>query len=211
MLFITIDGIYLSAQITKIPSGGWFSVVMSFMYFYLMLGWYYGSYKLNQWLDKWQLRLKLSELQKLLSKVNGNESTDPKTLANSLRMDQFRGDITSISISKNEQQQLESEKQLAVFQKFGVFVTTHGISQDVFETQQKPEERELLSSKQIDPFMPAALSNLIQHVQAIPKEIIILDVSTSGKFCEKKKKKELKILNNFVVFVCFRMSECAYK
>ena len=41
-VYLTIEGIFLAANLNKFMHGGWFTIVLALMFFILMYGWYYG-------------------------------------------------------------------------------------------------------------------------------------------------------------------------
>lgn len=64
--FITMEGIYVSAVLTKIPEGGWIPFAISFILAFIMFGWYYGrqrkmDYELTHKIDIDRLRILLSD------------------------------------------------------------------------------------------------------------------------------------------------------
>ncbi|KAL2906935.1 putative potassium transporter 17 [Bienertia sinuspersici] len=64
--FITMEGTYVSAVLTKIPEGGWIPFAISFILAFIMFGWYYGrqrkiDYELTHKIDIDRLRILLSD------------------------------------------------------------------------------------------------------------------------------------------------------
>ncbi|XVE85546.1 hypothetical protein DITRI_Ditri17bG0098900 [Diplodiscus trichospermus] len=42
IIFFTMEGVYVSAVLTKLPEGGWIPFAISFILAFIMFGWYYG-------------------------------------------------------------------------------------------------------------------------------------------------------------------------
>ncbi|XP_021727952.1 probable potassium transporter 17 isoform X1 [Chenopodium quinoa] len=64
--FITMEGIYVSAVLTKIPEGGWIPFAISIILAVIMFGWYYGrerkiGYELTHKIDVDRLQVLLSD------------------------------------------------------------------------------------------------------------------------------------------------------
>lgn len=64
--FLTMEGVYVSAVLTKIPEGGWIPFAISFILAFIMFGWYYGrqrkiDYELTHKIDIDRLRVLLSD------------------------------------------------------------------------------------------------------------------------------------------------------
>ncbi|XP_021292892.1 probable potassium transporter 17 isoform X2 [Herrania umbratica] len=65
-IFFTMEGIYVSAVLTKIPEGGWIPFAISFILAFIMFGWYYGrqrkiEYELTHRIDMERLGVLLSD------------------------------------------------------------------------------------------------------------------------------------------------------
>ena len=42
LVYLTIEGSFLIANLHKFKSGGWFTILFASMYFIVMVGWYFG-------------------------------------------------------------------------------------------------------------------------------------------------------------------------
>ncbi|WCJ33703.1 Potassium transporter family protein [Euphorbia peplus] len=65
IVFFTMEGIYVSAVLTKIPEGGWIPFAISFILAFIMFGWFYGrqrkmEYELTHKIDMERLEMLLS-------------------------------------------------------------------------------------------------------------------------------------------------------
>ncbi|KAK6242426.1 hypothetical protein SCA6_007815 [Theobroma cacao] len=65
-IFFTMEGVYVSAVLTKIPEGGWIPFAISFILAFIMFGWYYGrqrkiEYELTHRIDMERLGVLLSD------------------------------------------------------------------------------------------------------------------------------------------------------
>lgn len=65
-VFFVMEGVYVSAVLTKIPEGGWIPFAISFMLAFIMFDWFYGrqrktEYELTHKIDVDRLRILLSE------------------------------------------------------------------------------------------------------------------------------------------------------
>lgn len=66
LVFFTMEGVYVSAVLTKIPEGGWIPFAISFFLAFIMFGWFYGrqrkiEYELTHRIDLGRLRTFLSD------------------------------------------------------------------------------------------------------------------------------------------------------
>ncbi|GMJ04514.1 potassium transporter 1, POTASSIUM UPTAKE TRANSPORTER 1 [Hibiscus trionum] len=66
IVFFTMEGVYVSAVLTKIPEGGWIPFAISFILAFIMFGWYYGrqrkiQYELTHKIDLGRLGVLLSD------------------------------------------------------------------------------------------------------------------------------------------------------
>ncbi|XVF43483.1 hypothetical protein PTKIN_Ptkin02bG0043600 [Pterospermum kingtungense] len=66
IIFFTMEGVYVSAVLTKIPEGGWIPFAISFILAFIMFGWYYGrqrkiEYELTHKVDLGRLGMLLSD------------------------------------------------------------------------------------------------------------------------------------------------------
>lgn len=66
IVFFTMEGVYVSAVLTKIPEGGWIPFAISFILAFIMFGWYYGrqrkiEYELTHKVDLGRLGMLLSD------------------------------------------------------------------------------------------------------------------------------------------------------
>eukprot|EP00258_Populus_trichocarpa_P049649 XP_024465668.1 probable potassium transporter 17 isoform X3 [Populus trichocarpa] len=65
-IFFTMEGVYASAVLSKIPEGGWIPFAISFILAFIMFGWFYGrqkkiEYELTHKIDLGRLGILLSE------------------------------------------------------------------------------------------------------------------------------------------------------
>ncbi|KAJ6771781.1 POTASSIUM TRANSPORTER 17-RELATED [Salix koriyanagi] len=65
-IFFTMEGVYASAVLSKIPEGGWIPFAISFILAFIMFGWFYGrqkkmEYELTHKIDLERLGMLLSE------------------------------------------------------------------------------------------------------------------------------------------------------
>ncbi|KAA8529900.1 hypothetical protein F0562_034496 [Nyssa sinensis] len=65
-VFFVMAGVYVSAVFTKIPEGGWIPFAFSFVFGFIMFGWFYGrqrkiEYELTHQIDLDRLRMLLSD------------------------------------------------------------------------------------------------------------------------------------------------------
>ncbi|KAK8314385.1 hypothetical protein V6Z12_D01G168100 [Gossypium hirsutum] len=66
IIFFMMEGVYVSAVLTKIPEGGWIPFAISFILSFIMFGWYYGrqrkiQYELTHKIDLGRLGMLLSD------------------------------------------------------------------------------------------------------------------------------------------------------
>ncbi|KAE8667268.1 putative potassium transporter 4 [Hibiscus syriacus] len=66
VVFFTMEGVYVSAVLTKIPEGGWIPFAISIILAFIMFGWYYGrqrkvEYELTHKIDLGRLGVLLSD------------------------------------------------------------------------------------------------------------------------------------------------------
>lgn len=66
IIFFFMEGVYVSAVLTKIPEGGWIPFAISFILAFIMFGWYYGrqrkiQYELTHKIDLGRLGMLLSD------------------------------------------------------------------------------------------------------------------------------------------------------
>jgi KUP system potassium uptake protein len=50
MVYLTIEGSFLSANLYKFTNGGWFTLLLASMYFLIMFGWYFGRKIKNRYI-----------------------------------------------------------------------------------------------------------------------------------------------------------------
>ncbi|KAA8529906.1 hypothetical protein F0562_034490 [Nyssa sinensis] len=65
-VFFVMEGVYVSSVFTKIPEGGWIPFAISFVFAFIMFGWFYGrqrkiEYELTHKIDLDRLRMLLSD------------------------------------------------------------------------------------------------------------------------------------------------------
>jgi len=101
VVYLTIEGSFLIANLHKFKSGGWFTLLLASMYFIVMVGWYFGRKLKNRYVTFTNLYNYL-ELFKDLSK----DKTVPKTATNLVYI-----------IKANRIDQVESKVIYSIFRK----------------------------------------------------------------------------------------------
>jgi KUP system potassium uptake protein len=101
MVFLTIEGSFLIANLNKFMSGGWFTLLLGSIYFLIMFGWYFGRKIKNRYVTFTNLN-KYTELFKDLSK----DESVPKTATNLVYI-----------IKANRKDQVEAKVIYSIFQK----------------------------------------------------------------------------------------------
>ncbi|KAK9823651.1 hypothetical protein WJX72_004427 [[Myrmecia] bisecta] len=71
LIYVAIEGTYLSASVEKIPKGGWFSIMMAAIYASIMLLWFWGSTNKSHYFKK-----KVVDLERLLGLCPGPAGPD---------------------------------------------------------------------------------------------------------------------------------------
>ncbi|HBC78337.1 MAG TPA: potassium transporter Kup [Bacteroidales bacterium] len=101
MVYLTIEGSFLIANLYKFKNGGWFTLLLASSYFLLMFGWYFGRKIKNRYITFANLN-KYTDLFKDLS----NDESVPKTATNLVYI-----------IRANRKDQVESKIIFSIFQK----------------------------------------------------------------------------------------------
>lgn len=101
LVYLTIEGSFLIANLHKFKSGGWFTILLASMYFIVMVGWYFGRKLKNRYVTFTNLQSYL-ELFKDLSK----DKSVPKTATNLVYI-----------IRANRIDQVESKVIYSIFRK----------------------------------------------------------------------------------------------
>jgi KUP system potassium uptake protein len=101
IVYLTIEGSFLIANLHKFQYGGWFTLMLASLYFLIMFGWYFGRKLKNRYVTFTNLN-KYFELFKDLSKDN----SVPKTATNLVYI-----------IKANKPEQVESKVIYSIFQK----------------------------------------------------------------------------------------------
>jgi KUP system potassium uptake protein len=101
MVYLTIEGSFLIANLHKFRYGGWFTLLLASIYFIIMFGWYFGRKLKNRYVTFTDLNRYL-ELFKDLSK----DESVPKTATNLVYI-----------IKANKVDQVESKVIYSIFQK----------------------------------------------------------------------------------------------
>lgn len=101
MVYLTIEGSFLIANLHKFNSGGWFTLLLAIIYFSVMIGWYFGRKIKNRYISFANLN-KYANLFKDLSK----DESVPKTATNLVYI-----------IRANRLDQVESKVIYSIFQK----------------------------------------------------------------------------------------------
>jgi len=101
IVFLTIEGTFLAANLIKVKNGGWFTLLMAFMFFTITYGWYFGRKLKNRYVTFKYLD-KYIDLFRDLSK----DESVPKTATNLVYI-----------IKANRIEQVESKVIYSIFQK----------------------------------------------------------------------------------------------
>jgi KUP system potassium uptake protein len=101
MVYLTIEGSFLIANLHKFSSGGWFTLLLASLYFIVMFGWYFGRKLKNRYVTFTNLN-NYTDLFKDLSK----DESVPKTATNLVYI-----------IRANRPDQVESKVIYSIFQK----------------------------------------------------------------------------------------------
>jgi KUP system potassium uptake protein len=101
MVYLTIEGSFLIANLYKFKYGGWFTLLLASIYFLLMFGWYFGRKIKNRYITFANLH-KYADLFRDLSK----DESVPKTATNLVYI-----------IRANRKDQVESKVIYSIFQK----------------------------------------------------------------------------------------------
>jgi len=101
MVYLTIEGSFLIANLYKFKNGGWFTFVLASIYFLIMFGWYFGRKIKNRYITFANLN-KYTDLFKDLS----NDESVPKTATNLVYI-----------IRANRKDQVESKVIYSIFQR----------------------------------------------------------------------------------------------
>ncbi len=101
LIYLTIEGSFLIANLHKFSSGGWFTMLLATIYFMVMFGWYFGRKIKNRYVTFTNLN-KYIDLFKDLSK----DESVPKTATNLVYI-----------IKANRKDQVESKVIYSIFQK----------------------------------------------------------------------------------------------
>jgi KUP system potassium uptake protein len=101
MVFLTIEGSFLIANLNKFMSGGWFTLLLASVYFLVMFGWYFGRKIKNRYVTFTNLN-KYTDLFKDLSR----DESVPKTATNLVYI-----------IKANRKDQVEAKVIYSIFQK----------------------------------------------------------------------------------------------
>ncbi len=101
MVYLTIEGSFLMANLYKFKNGGWFTLLLASSYFLLMFGWYFGRKIKNRYITFANLN-KFTDLFRDLSK----DESVPKTATNLVYI-----------IRANRKDQVESKVIFSIFHK----------------------------------------------------------------------------------------------
>jgi KUP system potassium uptake protein len=101
MVFLTIEGSFLIANLHKFSYGGWFTLLLASLYFVIMFGWYFGRKLKNRYVTF----KNLSNYIQLFKDLSIDESV-PKTATNLVYI-----------IKANRHDQVESKVIFSIFQK----------------------------------------------------------------------------------------------
>ncbi len=102
VVFLTIEGSFLIANLNKFKNGGWFTLLLAAVYFLIMFGWYFGRKIKNR-------RISFSNISNYLELFNDlrKDDTVPKFATNLVYI-----------IKANRQDQVESKVMYSIFNKF---------------------------------------------------------------------------------------------
>jgi KUP system potassium uptake protein len=100
-IYLTIEGVFLIANLHKFRYGGWFTLLLASLYFLVMLGWYFGRKIKNRYIT-------FSNLADYLPVINdlSKDKSIPKTATNLVYI-----------IKANNKDQVESKVIYSIFQK----------------------------------------------------------------------------------------------
>ncbi|NMC39540.1 MAG: potassium transporter Kup [Bacteroidales bacterium] len=101
MVYLTIEGSFLIANLFKFVNGGWFTLILGLLFFLIMLGWYFGRKIKNRYISFANLN-KYTDLFKDLSE----DESVPKTATNLVYI-----------IRANRKDQVESKVIYSIFSK----------------------------------------------------------------------------------------------
>ena len=94
LVFGTLDGLYLSSALTKIPDGAWFTLALAILLSSVFILWRYG--KENQWRAEANDRL---PLRRLFSRVGTNDGSQSSTVDHSPEILHLAAALGGASIS----------------------------------------------------------------------------------------------------------------
>ncbi len=102
LVFLTIEGSFLIANLDKFKNGGWFTILLASIYFLIMFGWYFGRKIKNR-------RISFLNISNYLGHFNDLrlDETVPKYATN-----------LAYIIKANRQDQVESKVIYSIFNKF---------------------------------------------------------------------------------------------
>lgn len=101
MVYLTIEGSFLIANLYKFGSGGWFTLMLAILYFTIMIGWYFGRKIKNRYIT-------FADLDKYLDLF--------KDLSKDESVPRFATNLVYI-IRANRYDQVESKVIYSIFQK----------------------------------------------------------------------------------------------
>jgi KUP system potassium uptake protein len=101
MVYLTIEGSFLIANLFKFSKGGWFTIILGLLFFLVMLGWYFGRKIKNRYISFANLN-KYTDLFKDLAE----DESVPKTATNLVYI-----------IRANRKDQVESKVIYSIFSK----------------------------------------------------------------------------------------------
>jgi KUP system potassium uptake protein len=101
IIFLTIEGSFLIANLHKFKYGGWFTLLLAFIYFLIMLGWYFGRKIKNRHITF----SNLADYLPLIKDLSKDKSV-PITATNLVYL-----------IKANKKDQVESKVLYSIFQK----------------------------------------------------------------------------------------------
>ncbi|MFN8241323.1 MAG: KUP/HAK/KT family potassium transporter [Bacteroidales bacterium] len=101
LLFLTVEGSFLIANLHKFKNGGWFTLLLAFLYFVIMLSWYYGRKIKNRYITFSYI----SDYSEQITDLHNDKSV-PRTATNLVYV-----------IKANNMDQVESKVIYSILQK----------------------------------------------------------------------------------------------
>jgi len=157
LLFLFIDGAFVAGQVLKIPKGGWFSLVMAFFYFLMMVSWYAGSSAVSKYLTQEQAsKLLFSEFEMRRKKKS------PISLQDDWIFNEYK--------IKNYPTNFGKRSKLSKIPRMGIFL------KELDEMNRKEIER----NPDLDKLsLPSSLVTLVDSLYVVPEIIVFMEIRTA--------------------------------